>query len=34
LIIDLGLDGVNKGGEIVVLGTPETLAEHPKSHKG
>ena len=28
-IIDLGPDGGDKGGEIVVVGTPETVAEHP-----
>ena len=33
-IIDLGPDGGDKGGEIVVVGTPETVAEHPTSHKG
>ena len=24
----------DKGGEIVVVGMPETLAEHPTSHAG
>ena len=33
-IIDLGPDGGDKGGEIVVVGTPETVAEHPTSHTG
>jgi hypothetical protein len=33
-IIDLGPDGGDKGGEIVVTGTPETVAEHPTSHTG
>ena len=28
-IIDLGPDGGDKGGEIVVVGTPETVEEHP-----
>ena len=28
-IIDLGPDGGDKGGEIVVVGTPETVAELP-----
>ena len=33
-IIDLGPDGGDKGEEIVVVGTPETVAEHPTSHTG
>ena len=33
-IIDLGPDGGDKGGEIVVVGTPETAAEYPTSHTG
>ena len=33
-IIDLGPDGGDKGGEIVMVGTPETVAEHPTSHLG
>ena len=33
-IIDLGPDGGDKGGEIVVVGTSETVAEHPTSHTG
>jgi excinuclease ABC subunit A len=33
-IIDLGPDGGDKGGEIVVTGTPEEVAEHPTSHTG
>jgi excinuclease ABC subunit A len=33
-IIDLGPDGGDKDGEIVVVGTPETVAEHPTSHTG
>ncbi len=33
-IIDLGPDGGDKGGELVVCGTPETVAEHPTSHTG
>ena len=28
-IIDLGPDEGDKGGEIVVVGTPETVADHP-----
>jgi len=31
-IINLGPDDGNKGGEIVVVGTPETVAEHLTSH--
>jgi excinuclease ABC subunit A len=33
-VIDLGPDGGEKGGEIVVEGTPETVAQHPMSHTG
>ncbi|WP_415399161.1 excinuclease ABC subunit UvrA [Synechococcus sp. W4D4] len=33
-IIDLGPEGGDKGGEIVVTGTPEEVAEHPSSHTG
>jgi len=33
-IIDLGPEGGNKGGEIVVTGTPEEVADHPTSHTG
>ncbi|MFZ9462077.1 MAG: excinuclease ABC subunit UvrA, partial [Vulcanococcus sp.] len=33
-IIDLGPEGGDKGGEIVVTGTPEQVAEHPTSHTG
>ncbi|QNG29043.1 excinuclease ABC subunit UvrA [Synechococcus sp. LTW-R] len=33
-IIDLGPEGGDKGGEIVVMGTPEEVAEHPVSHTG
>lgn len=33
-IIDLGPEGGDKGGQIVVTGTPEEVAEHPSSHTG
>jgi hypothetical protein len=33
-IVDLGPDGGDKGGEIVVTGTPEEVAAHPTSHTG
>ncbi len=33
-LIDLGPDGGDRGGEIVVTGTPETVAETPESHTG
>ena len=33
-IIDLGPEGGDKGGEIVVTGTPEEVAEEPNSHTG
>ncbi|MFN3996733.1 excinuclease ABC subunit UvrA [Algoriphagus sp.] len=33
-VIDLGMEGGNKGGTIVVQGTPEEVAAHPKSHTG
>jgi hypothetical protein len=33
-IIDLGPEGGDKGGQIVVTGTPEEVAEHPTSHTG
>ena len=31
-LIDMGPEGGQKGGEIVVEGTPETVAKHPHSH--
>ena len=33
-VVDLGLEGGNKGGNIVVQGTPEKVAGHAKSHTG
>jgi excinuclease ABC subunit A len=33
-VIDLGPEGGNKGGTIVVQGTPEEVAAHPQSHTG
>ena len=31
-IIDLGKEGGDKGGEIVAVGTPETIAKSRKSY--
>jgi excinuclease ABC subunit A len=33
-IIDLGPEGGNKGGKIIAQGTPEQVAQNPKSHTG
>lgn len=33
-ILDLGPDGGDKGGKIVAEGTPEDVANHPKSYTG
>jgi excinuclease ABC subunit A len=33
-LIDLGPEGGDKGGQIVVCGTPEEVAAHPTSHTG
>jgi len=33
-VIDLGPEGGNKGGEIIVCGTPETVANCPTSYTG
>jgi len=33
-VIDMGPEGGEKGGEIVVEGTPEQVAQHPMSHTG
>jgi excinuclease ABC subunit A len=33
-IIDLGPEGGDRGGEVVVMGTPEAVAVHPSSYTG
>jgi excinuclease ABC subunit A len=33
-IIDLGPEGGDRGGTVIVAGTPEEVAEHPSSHTG
>ncbi len=33
-VVDLGPEGGDGGGEIIAVGTPEQLAEHPDSHTG
>ncbi|MBK7409974.1 MAG: excinuclease ABC subunit UvrA [Saprospirales bacterium] len=33
-IIDMGMEGGNRGGEIVVSGTPEEVSRHQTSHTG
>ncbi len=33
-VIDMGLEGGDGGGRIVVAGTPEEVAAHPESHTG
>jgi excinuclease ABC subunit A len=33
-IVDLGPEGGNKGGEIIVIDTPEKVAKHPNSYTG
>ncbi|MBA4159534.1 MAG: hypothetical protein H0X65_18970 [Gemmatimonadetes bacterium] len=33
-IIDLGPEGGDAGGEIVAEGTPEQVAQNPRSHTG
>ena len=33
-LIDMGPEGGNKGGDVVVEGTPEHVAQHPRSHTG
>ncbi|WP_232214556.1 excinuclease ABC subunit UvrA [Rubidibacter lacunae] len=33
-LIDLGPEGGNRGGEIIATGTPEAVADEPRSHTG
>ena len=33
-IIDMGPDGGDRGGEVVISGTPEEVAETPNSYTG
>jgi excinuclease ABC subunit A len=33
-VVDLGPEGGDKGGEVIVAGTPETVAQHPTSYTG
>ncbi len=33
-LIDMGPEGGDKGGEVLVVGTPEQIAAHPDSHTG
>ena len=33
-IIDLGPDGGDRGGEVITVGVPEEVAQHPQSHTG
>jgi len=33
-IVDLGLEGGDAGGQVVVAGPPEEVARHPESHTG
>jgi excinuclease ABC subunit A len=33
-VIDMGLEGGFRGGEVIVAGTPEDVAAHPTSHTG
>jgi excinuclease ABC subunit A len=33
-IVDLGPEGGDRGGEIIAVGTPEEVAEHPHSYTG
>ena len=33
-IIDLGPEGGERGGEVIAEGTPEEVAQNPRSHTG
>jgi excinuclease ABC subunit A len=33
-IIDMGPEGGDKGGEVVAVGTPEQVAQEPRSYTG
>ena len=33
-VIDLGPEGGDEGGEVVAVGTPEEVAENPRSYTG
>lgn len=33
-LIDLGPEGGDRGGELIAVGTPETVAENPNSYTG
>jgi excinuclease ABC subunit A len=33
-LIDLGPEGGDRGGEVIAVGTPETVAENPRSYTG
>ena len=33
-VIDMGPEGGSRGGEIIVIGTPEQIAENPRSYTG
>jgi excinuclease ABC subunit A len=33
-VVDLGPEGGDKGGEVIVAGTPENVAQHPTSYTG
>jgi excinuclease ABC subunit A len=33
-IIDMGPEGGEQGGELVISGTPNEVSEHPLSHTG
>ncbi|MBK7871727.1 MAG: excinuclease ABC subunit UvrA [Saprospiraceae bacterium] len=33
-VIDMGLEGGHRGGEIIAIGTPEQVAKHKTSHTG